>query len=387
MPTDQTAGIDLDERLAKAAEMNIGGEDDDDDAQLDLESDLLGGNAKPSAAELRASLHKGPDADENDTSALEPLGDEFDEEEEPAEEEVEQPAEEPAAADILKVFAEKGVDVSKYRDADALAEGYANLARKIGERDQLAEYGRELLQNPRGVLEHLQKLVQQAPAAKVEEDDKPDPNLPEWNEEWLDQVGPDGQPIAGADPKIIAKISKYQNYIAKRSREIAYDPRKALMPVLQKDLKKITDEAVRVAIEGLRQEQAQTQFVVAARQEAWGVLQKEKDWIYVDGDHSKGPTPAGLIYKKYIDIAETIQPNGQPLIPDIKMRSEYAKAKAFEELTLSARKNNAPARKAKQAQAASKPVRGGQRTPRSGSWPKGKSLESALMDALNGSNE
>lgn len=385
MPQDQTSGIDLDARLAKAAEMNIGG-DDEDGAQLDLEGDLLGGSEKPSAADLRASLHKG--REEDDTSALEPLGEEFeDEQDEEEEEEQEQPAEEQAAEDILKVFAEKGVDVSKYRDANALAEGYANLARKIGERDQLAEYGRELLQNPRGVLEHLQKLVQQSPAAKVEEEDKPDPNLPEWNEEWLDQVGQDGKPIEGADPKIIAKISKYQNYIAKRSREIAYDPRKALMPVLGKDLKKLTDEAVRAAVNELRQEQAQTQQITALKQEAWGVLQKEKDWIYVDGDHQKGPTPAGLIYKKYVDIAETIQPNGQPLIPDIKMRSEYAKAKTFEELTLAGRKNNAPGRKEKKVQAASKPTRGGQRTPRSGSWPKGKSLESALMEALNGSNE
>ena len=99
MPDDQTQSIDIDERLAKAAELNLEGDDsDDDDIQMgafDLEADLRGD--KPSPADLRGSLGKRQRAEE-ESDDLEPLADDDDEEEELEEEVVEDAAPQQQAA-------------------------------------------------------------------------------------------------------------------------------------------------------------------------------------------------------------------------------------------------------------------------------------------------
>lgn len=396
MPEDLTQDIDIDERLAKAAELNIGGDDsDDDDIQMgafDLEADLRGD--KPSPADLRSSLSKRTRAEE-ESDDLEPVVDDEEEVEE-VDEAVEEA--EASATDFNKLFFEKfkaktGVDLSaKYKDAEAASEGLGHLIHRIGERDQLAEYGRKLLESPQEVFEHLQKILPSAgKAAEATTEDKPDPNVPAWDDAWLEQVQRDEKgnlvPLAGADPSIPAKIAKYQDYLHKRTREIASDPKKALKPLFEKDFAAMAAKAAKDAVEQYKLEQQQIQHVGAARAEAWSILQEEKAWIYVDGDAAKGPSEAGKIFKKYIDYAETpVDAAGTPRIPGLKDRRDYAKAKTYEELMLLQKRNGAPTRQARQAKAEKKPVRGAGRPNKSG-WQKGVSLEQALMAAINGAQE
>lgn len=399
MAEDQTQEIDIDERLAKAAELNIGGDDsDDDDIQMDdfdLEADLRGD--KPSPADLRGSLTKRTRADE-ESDDLEPIADDDEEEVEEVEEEV--PADEATAstADFDKTFFEKfkaktGIDLSaKYKDVDSASEGLSHLIHKIGERDQLAEYGRKLLESPQEVFEHLQKILPKVTQAAAVEEDKPDPNVPAWDDAWLEQVQRDDKgnlvPLPGADPSIPSKIAKYQDYLHKRTREIAADPKKALKPLFEKDFASIAEKAARDAVEQYKREQQQQQHVTAAQAEAWSILQEESRWIYVDGDVKKGPSEAGKIFKKYIDYAEApIDAAGTPRIPGLKDRRDYAKAKTYEELTLTQRRNENPARQARQVKAEKKPVRGAGKAPARGGWKKGVSLEQALLAAVNGAQE
>lgn len=401
MAEDQTQEIDIDERLAKAAELNIGGDDsDDDDIQMgdfDLEADLRGD--KPSPADLRGSLTKRTRANE-ESDDLEPIADDEEEETEEVEEEV--PADEATAstADFDKTFFEKfkaktGVDLSaKYKDVDSASEGLAHLIHKIGERDQLAEYGRKLLESPQEVFEHLRKILPNLQQqAAVDEPDKPDPNVPAWDDAWLEQVQRDEKgalvPLPGADPSIPAKIAKYQDYLHKRTREIASDPKKALKPLFEKDFAALAAKAAKDAVEQYKREQEQTQHVNAAQAEAWSILQEERGWIYVDGDVKKGPSEAGKIFKKYIDYAEApIDAAGTPRIPGLKDRRDYAKAKTYEELMLTQQRNNGTQRQARQVKVEKKPVRGaGRQGPARGGWKKGVSLEQALMSAINGAQE
>ena len=401
MADDQTQSIDIDERLAKAAELNLEGDDsDDDDIQMgafDLEADLRGD--KPSPADLRGSLGKRQRAEEENDD-LEPLADDDDEEEELEEEEVvEGAAQQQQAADFDKQFFERfkaktGIDLSaKYRDVDSASEGLGNLVHKIGERDQLAEYGRKLLESPQEVFEHLQKILPNVAQQKTVEEDKPDPNVPAWDDAWLEQVQRDEKgalvPMPGADPSIPAKIAKYQDYLHKRTREIASDPKKALKPLFEKDFAALAAKAAKDAVEQYKREQQQVQHVNAAQAEAWSILQEERGWIYVDGDVKKGPSEAGKIFKRYIDYAEApVDAAGTPRIPGLKDRRDYAKAKTYEELMLTQQRNNGTQRQARQAKVEKKPVRGaGRQGPARGGWKKGVSLEQALMAAINGAQE
>lgn len=421
MPEDLTQNIDIDERLAKAAELNLSGDSgDDDDVQMgdfDLESDLRG--QKPTPADLRSSLSKSsrggednddvqntdldnflfdPSADDDDDA-----GDDDDSQQTPpAAGQQTPPAGDQQAASFDQVFFEKfkqhtGIDLStKYRDADSAVAGLGNLTHKIGERDQLAEYGRKLLESPLEVYEHLQKMLPQLRGGHQppeQKQDVPDPNIPQWDDAWLEQVKRDenGQLVAlpGVDPSIPSKIAKYQDYLQRRTRELATDPKKALKPLLENDFRALAEQAAREAVERFRNEQQQLYQMGAAQAEAYTVLQEESRWLFVDGDQSKGMTEAGKIFKKWVDYAELpADARGTPRIPNVRDRRDFAKAKTYEELTALQRGNSTQSRQVSKQKVEKKPVRGaGKGSQQRAGWKKGVSLEQALMAAINGAQD
>lgn len=382
MADDVTASVDLEANLTKS-EALAAALAEDDGSDVDLNS-MFGDDSEDGGAdseklgkrEIRQSLGKRQAAEVDDEE------DEIGEVEDPlaeAEETEEEPPADDFAEQLRQRAAQAGLDISKYPDPDTFLKSYAHLSSKIGEREQLAEYGRQLLEQPEAVLEHLMNHLGKK-AAKAEEAPPPkvDPT-PEWKEEWLDLLGPDGQPKEGADPKVIRKIAVFSEWAQKKQREFLLDPSKMLKPSLIPDVETTIQKRVEEALRKYDQERNQReQYTGAVAQElavARQYMSEDAPWVFKNGkDPSGGLTREGEVYKKWVDAYETKGPNGQLRIPDLATRREAAKAKAFEELTALARRQQTPKADAAKTSLAKKTSRSGKPS----AFPKGVPLEKAL---------
>lgn len=382
MADDVTASVDLEANLTKS-EALAAALAEDDGSDVDLNS-MFGDDSEDGGAdseklgkrEIRQSLGKRQAAEVDDEE------DEIGEVEDPlaeAEETEEEPPADDFAEQLRQRAAQAGLDISKYPDPDTFLKSYAHLSSKIGEREQLAEYGRQLLEQPEAVLEHLMNHLGKK-AAKAEEAPPPkvDPT-PEWKEEWLDLLGPDGQPKEGADPKVIRKIAVFSEWAQKKQREFLLDPSKMLKPSLIPDVETTIQKRVEEALRKYDQERNQREQITGAVAQELAVarqyMSEDAPWVFKNGkDPSGGLTQAGEVYKKWVDAYETKGPNGQLRIPDLATRREAAKAKAFEELTAMARKQPTPKADAAKAALAKKTSRSGKPS----AFPKGVPLEKAL---------
>lgn len=382
MADDVTASVDLEANLTKS-EALAAALAEDDGSDVDLNS-MFGDDSEDGGAdseklgkrEIRQSLGKRQAAEVDDEE------DEIGEVEDPlaeAEETEEEPPADDFAEQLRQRAAQAGLDISKYPDPDTFLKSYAHLSSKIGEREQLAEYGRQLLEQPEAVLEHLMNHLGKK-AAKAEESPPPkvDPT-PEWKEEWLDLLGPDGQPKEGADPKVIRKIAVFSEWAQKKQREFLLDPSKMLKPSLIPDVETTIQKRVEEALRKYDQERNQREQITGAVAQELAVarqyMSEDAPWVFKNGrDPSGGLTQAGEVYKKWVDAYETKGPNGQLRIPDLATRREAAKAKAFEELTALARKQPTPKADAAKAALAKKTSRSGKPS----AFPKGVPLEKAL---------
>lgn len=389
MPQDETSEIDLDSRLTQSEALAAALAEDDGDGGGDDDGFDSPSIDRPSAKELRTTLGR----------RQEPEDVEDDEEEEEVEEEVEAPAEEvedESQGDDLtaKVFEKlKGkIDVSKYQSVDDFLEGVVHLSRKLGERDQIAAYGQQMLDDPLAVYNHLQNyLTQSGKLPKQEQQaaqNKPlRSDIPEYDEKWHDVLfKADGTLKEDADPAIARKYANWQEWMVKESRRLVSNPTEYLRPLLQEEMAKIAKQTAGEEIGKVRAEQEQYARLTAAQraeyETAQSLLVEDAQWIFKNPQNWKeGLTPAGQEFKKWVEYAE--QPlfqGGPPRIPDVKDRREYAKAKAYEALTSVQKKDNKAPRKELQERAGKKPVRAGTKRPKS--FFAGKTLEQALMEGL-----
>lgn len=372
MPEDLTGSLDLEARLAEA-DVKLG--DIDDDSELDLSGEPIEREERVSKKDLATSLGRRhePEVDDED----EQVEDEQVEDETPPPADEEEEPQVDFDAELRKRAAAKGIDISKYGSLDNFLQGYAHLSSKIGEREQLAEYGRQLLTDPEGVLKHLQNALGKKEPPPSEE---PPSDIPEFKEEWLSQIGEDGKALPGADPSIPGKLRKYGEWMQKRGRELALNPKGVIKPLLEKDFAAMAEKIAEQKLAQYRAEQDAIRNQEHMRHQAVAMLQPELKWICVDGDVRK-LTPAGEIFKRHIDAAEQLDASGMPFIPNMAARIEYAKAQTYRELTMKGQKNDKETRRAKQDKAASKPPRASKKT--STGWVKGQSLEDALLLAVS----
>lgn len=183
----------------------------------------------------------------------------------------------------------------KYKTDEEMAEGIANLYKRIGQRDEEAELGRYLREHESEFREYLASKQQPKPA-----ESKPEPqssDVPEWDENWRYQVEYDeaGNLIArkGSSPDIPAKIKKYMDWRERRLDEVARNPEKFASKVLEQQMVKLREEATRASQEEIVR--AQEQAAIGA----WGAQHSAE--LMVDGDVNQ-PTMLG---KKYIEVYES----------------------------------------------------------------------------------
>lgn len=383
---------------------------EEESGSFNLEAALLGGEqetteteatqespANPSKTALRDTLARGSGDelntetdDEKGFPAADAADDDEQEEEvaaDPAAEEKAPPAAPPTQEEI-DLFEEAkalDVDLSKYGgDKKAAARGLLHAAKLVGRKTQLEEYGRQALENPKALYEFLHKqygqatadAVQAAAAATVE---KPKGDAPEYKPEWLDAFDEEGKLLPGADPAIPAKLKKYNDFVRERATRLAVDPLAELMPLLGDKIAAIADEKAKAAIKAVEDQYAAKQQEYEYRQYAESIVQAESKWAFVDGDRSKGPTEAGKIYRKWLEVGEQPLADGRPQFNDLSTLSAWAKSMTQNELMQLEKSNSAPARKAQQEKLTNKPNRG---PVADKGWKKGQTLEDALLSVI-----
>jgi hypothetical protein len=377
---------------------------EEESGSFNLEAALMGGDEstettdttqespakQPTKTALRDTLARG--ADENPGTDDEnefPAANAEDKETEAAgdaetESEVEPvaPAETPAppAAEDIDLFAEAAalqVDLSKYgNDKKAAARGLLHAAKLVGQKNELAEYGKRLLESPREVYEFLAKQYAASQAAAPAEPAKPASSVPEYKEEWLEAFDEKGNLLPGADPAIPAKIKKYQEYVRAEVTALATNPLEKLMPLFSDKIAKIAEEKAAEIVKKASDAQAAKQAEYDYHQYAESLVQAESNWAFVDGDRSKGPTEAGKIFAQYLDIGERPLPNGRPQFNDLTTLVAWAKGQTQLRL-IQLQNSNAPAaRKTQQGKLTTKANRS---SAAEKGWTKGLTLEEALM--------
>lgn len=384
---------------------------EEESGSFNLEAALLGGEqepnetestpespAKPSKTALRDTLSRGSgdelntETDDENGFPAAPGSEETEEEAVEVEEEAEAPPPAPSAAaaptqEEIDLFAEAqalDVDLSKYGgDKKAAARGLLHAAKLVGRKTQLEEYGRQALENPKALYEFLHKQYGQATADAVTAASaaKPASDVPEYNPAWLESFDEEGKLLPGADPALPGKIKKYNEFIRERATRLAVDPLGELMPLLESKIAAIADEKANAAIKVVKEQHAQQQREQEYRQYAESIVQAEAKWAFVEGDRSKGPTEAGKIYHKWLEIGEQPLPDGRPQFNDLSTLSAWAKGQTQIELMQLEKSNAAPARKAQQGKLTNKPNRGPS-ADKSGGWKKGQTLEDALLGII-----
>jgi hypothetical protein len=378
----------------------------------DLEAALLSGGdlednettlgGEPEKSNFRDSLARGevdePEVDEDDEvvdDEAEEVADEVEVDDEEVEEEVvveknpKQAKADPDEEFFEHVKAEHGIDLKgKYKGRKEALAGLVSAASLVGKKNQLAEIGKAFTDNPQAFFEHLKKQFENSqPKATAEAAN--DPNAPEYDEAWLDQFDPStGRPVDGADPKIVRKVLKYQQFVKNRAAEIAQNPKKALLPVLQDDFRKLAQEEAKKLFDQFRQENEQQTALAGQHAEARELIDECAEWAYVEGDRSKGPTEAGKIFKKYIDISESVdQSTGRAYIENLRMRRDWAVAMTRNELGATQAKTVNPARKRRGGKIVKKVNVAASTRTKGGGWPKGLSLTDALLNLDAGDEE
>ena len=299
--------------------------------------------------------------------------------------EVEQP-ETDAADDDADVFARAatfGLDLKgKYKTKGEAIDGLLNAARLVGQRSHEAAYGKQLLENPKAVLESLLKVYgAPTPEAKPEPEAKKT-DIPEYDPAWREMLDDEGKPLPGVDPSIPIKLRKYADFIRTRAENLARDPEAVLEPLLKGKIEKMVDERAKAIVKEESDRLRQEQYHVEVRRNAESLVQEEASWAFVDGDLRKGPTAEGKVLGKWLQILEQPDEYGNSPIPNMRMRKEVAVMMARQELGAVQKKDDASVRKQKQEKITKKPNRS-PNEPTDRSWPKGLTLEEALSRAVD----
>ena len=199
-----------------------------------------------------------------------------------------------------------GLDLTKYKTRDAALTGLASAAKKVGERDQYAQFARELLTQYSGREHELEAILQgrqpaQAAPAAAPTDDLP--KTPEEAELLRSQVrtDDDGNLVAvkGAPANALSRYERYSQELSKRLHLALFNPKGFF-----KDQMGIDPEAQN------QQWQQQLQMTVAQReQQDW--VDRHADELWVDGNREFGHSPLGAAAQEIWESFGAVQSTRQ----------------------------------------------------------------------------
>src|SRR3990167_257291 len=218
--------------------------------------------------------------------------------------------------ELIALGKEHGIDLSKYKSRGEALKGLLNAARLVGQRNQLAETGKFVHENPQGALAWLrEQLGEPEPTTKevVDEGKKPEPaddferliaQRPDYDPEWENDLEPqeDGtyKERPGAEPGVLSKVQKFYRWKRKFDNHIAKDPEAPVRAALKKQeaSHEAKIQAIRDEMEGIRLVDVQRQMQATAM----NIFTSEKDWMFHEGRiEANNLTEAGVIFARELD--------------------------------------------------------------------------------------
>lgn len=283
----------------------------------------------PSEQELISQLQNEPDTDFDTSGDVSTVADDTVSQVEPTVTESDDPA--PVTVDspspsstpgFRDRFKQKyGIDLSSKYQTDEQAEyGLANAFQLVGKRDQDAEVGRLLRDNPAVVIDHLRQSYPDAFGQPAPQQAKQN-GAPEWDDEWVNQVekNADGHIIAkaGVDPAVATKFNKYARWYEKRQRDLTNN----FESLVEEKARTIArEEAEKIAQQTFQQ--GFGQHAQAAKAAGW--FEQNKSWMFSGGDYQQGYTPEGRAYANHVLYAGTPVEQGGLGIADMDAQIRYA---------------------------------------------------------------
>jgi hypothetical protein len=193
---------------------------------------------------------------------------------------------------LLAVAQERGIkiDLSKYKTGEDAIAGLLQTAKKIGERDEDAEYGRNLRTAIGGKESEILALLQGSPEPKPASKDASKNAPPEFDPAWKYQIvqNDKGEWVSapGAAPEIPGKYRKYLEWRERQLDDLARDPTRYFDELLQQKSQDIEKRAREAAA----QETATYRTQVAI--ESWASQRAAK--LFANGkDYGDGFSPFG----------------------------------------------------------------------------------------------
>tara|TARA_R110000803_G_scaffold205530_4_gene272283 strand:+ start:6138 stop:7265 length:1128 start_codon:yes stop_codon:yes gene_type:complete len=245
-------------------------------ADLDLEDDEQEIEQESAELEEEESAEEEPISSEEEESEEEPEeggdqeedGEEEAEEEEPAAEEKEEQQAIKNAA-VQRIKDQYGIDLTdQFADDDSLLQAFVNQRSLIGQRNDDAQFGKNIRENPAGFFQQYapqmgysqgqQQGQQQAPGQQQQASG----GVPEYNPDWINQVERDdnGTVVAskpGFDPSIPQKLRIAQEYAEKRNRQLIFSPEDAIGPLVEQAARRIFDQSRQEIEQGFQHQLAE----------------------------------------------------------------------------------------------------------------------------------
>jgi hypothetical protein len=295
----------------------------------------------------------------------------------------EAPVQEDFFAEIAQNF---HVDLSqKYKTKDEAIKGLVNAYSMVGKRDEEAEIGKQLLTNPQAVYEVLAKRYSKPAEAPVEDSKK----NPDWNDEWLEHFDPETMaPKPGADPNVVTKVRRYQKFVQDQGKRLIHNPVDVLLESGGDKLRElIREEATRIADQRF-QSVEQERYGRAMQEQAASLAHKEASWVFDGGKLDSGKlTKEGEVLKKHLAVLSAVNPDtGSPVIQDLAMQMEMAKARTIIELgynPAATASKSAQQRQTRPAAAARRPNTASRTPAVDDPWPAGTDLAKELLAIID----
>ncbi len=299
--------------------------------QGSLEEQLLAAVGDTGEAELEATMG-GPSGEEAATDT--PSGDSAPDgvQDETAEGQSSDGSEEPSddgrPKQLIQWMKDRlGADYAeKYQDDLELLRGLDNAVRLIGQRNEDAQLGRMLREDPEGALRYLREVAgvpldgaggQQPQAAAADRQAQQQQaealGAPRWDPKWEYLFDAEGKPRPDADPAEVRKAQKWATDFRRWQIEFAQNPESKLAPLVEQKAREI-----------LQQELGAFTYQMNDQMKAQQFVDQNKEWLFEGGQVGGNLTEAGKLFYEGLQEAAAMNVQGHDAM--VRYATNYALA-------------------------------------------------------------
>ncbi len=210
----------------------------------------------------------------------------------------------------------------KYQDDLELLRGLDNAVRLIGQRNEDAQLGRLLREDPEAARRYLEQVAgvtdepQQEPAAagrQAQQRQAEALGAPRWDPKWEYLFDAEGKPRPDADPAEVRKAQKWATDFRRWQIEFAQNPEEKLAPLVEQKAREI-----------LQQELGAYHYQMTDQMKAQQFLEQNKDWLFEGGQVGGELSEAGRLFQEGLQEAAAMNLQGHDAM--VRYATNYALA-------------------------------------------------------------